>query len=128
MKDEQLIDHHYCQTDTTRKRSCVCLATFKHPENIKSRERCKKADENSGNESTPTVFMTLSAYAELLWKKGAGRRAKEKFQEGIGQVLADNYDEIFDLDRGTFRGNTSKTRWLNSRQWLEVTSSESKHR
>lgn len=118
MKDEQLIDHHYWQTNTTRKRSCVYWALFKHPENVKSRERLKKYEEENPKDETPRTFMTLSEYADLLWKKGAGRRAKEKFQEDVGQFLADNYDEVWIAIRRISSINSRKTNWLHSRQWL----------
>jgi hypothetical protein len=117
MKEEKLIDHHYWQTNTTRKRSGTYWALFKHPENVKAREKREKYDEEHANDP-PVTFMSLSEYADLLWKKGAGRRAKEKFQEDIGQYLADNYDEIWIAIRRIQSNHTRKTNWLHSRQWL----------
>jgi len=116
MEDEQLIDHHYWQTNTTRKRSCVYWAVFNHPENVKARERRKKFEEERAEEP-PETFMTLSEYAQLVYDRGAGRRAKEKFQEDIGQFLVDNYDEIFDVMRRICRDYAPKIQWLHSRQW-----------
>jgi hypothetical protein len=90
---------------------------FKHPENVKAREKHKKFEEERTNEP-PHTFMSISEYAELVWKKGASRRAKEKFQEDIGQFLAENYDDVWIAIRRIHSSYTRKSKWLHSRQYI----------
>lgn len=117
MQDEKVIDRHYWQTDTTRRRSCWYWALFNHPDNIKYRKRRKKAEKESIDDSE-VVGMSISEYAELVYARSAARRAKEKFQSDLDSFIADNHEEIFAVMRRICRKYSPKTRWLHSRQWL----------
>jgi len=127
MKDEQLIDYHHWQTNTTRKRSCMYWAVYKHPENVIARERRRKAEEKCDEESE-VIGMSISEYAQRVQEQSAIRRAKEKFHKDLERYFAHNYDENFDVIRRIYRDYTPRTRWLYSRQWLETTRSERERR
>jgi hypothetical protein len=117
MQDEQLIDHHYWQTDTTRKRSCVYWAMFKHPENIIARARRVKSNKRQEEPEEPPF--SLLEYARRLDVQNANRRAKEKFQKDFDVFLAQNSDEVLDVIRRIYRSYSPKTQWLHSRHWLD---------